>query len=314
MSIESLIPPVPIENLEKELTADRFVKLTNNGNNEIFIFNHLNAPNLMREVGRLRELTFRDSGGGTGKAIDIDEFDTMEEAFEQLIVWNPREKDIIGGYRFIHGKKIRKDEHGQFLTPTAELFGFSDTFVKDYLPYTIELGRSWVQPNYQPSTDLRKGMFALDNIWDGLGALVTHNPDVKYFFGKITMYLTFNTYARDLILYFLKKYFPDDEGLIFPFHPVPLHNPEAELEAHFIGKNYQENYKILVQQVRLLKENIPPLVNAYMNLSSTMRTFGTALNPGFGEVEETGIMIKIEDIYEAKKERHLIEPKSQNQT
>jgi len=314
MSIEPLIPPVPIEVLEQELTKERFVKLTNYGNNEIYIFNHLNAPNLMREVGRLREVTFRDSGGGTGKAIDIDEFDTMDNAFEQLIVWNPREKDIIGGYRFIHGANIRKDEHGHFLTPTAELFGFSDGFVRDFMPYTIELGRSWVQPNYQPSTDLRKGMFALDNIWDGLGALITRNPDVQYFFGKITMYLSFNTYARDLIQAFLKKFFPDPDHLIFPFQPLPFQHPEAELLALFNGENYQENYKILVQQVRLQKENIPPLVNAYMNLSSTMRTFGTAMNPGFGEVEETGIMIKIDDIYEAKKERHLNDPKPQNQT
>ncbi|MEI6574649.1 MAG: GNAT family N-acetyltransferase [Bacteroidota bacterium] len=308
--MEPIQAPIPVVELEKEMTSDLFVKYTNYGNNEIYIFNHLTAPLLMREVGRLRELTFRASGGGTGYALDIDEFDTMDGAFDQLIVWNPRDKDIIGGYRFIHGSKIRKNEHGHWHTPTAELFQFSDNFVKDYLHKTIELGRSWVQPAYQASTDTRKGLFALDNIWDGLGAVITLNPDVKYFFGKITMYLSFDPYARDLILHFLKRFFPDNEGLISPFSPLPLTHDALQLDLVFNGSNYQENYKILSHEVRAHGENIPPLVNTYMNISPTMRTFGTALNPGFGEVEETGIMITIDDIYDTKKERHLMDHKS----
>jgi hypothetical protein len=303
--METIIPPVDIRLLEQELTPDRFVKNTRTGNNQIFIVSYYNAPNVMTEIGRLRELTFRTAGGGTGKSADIDEFDLMENPFQQLLVWNPREKEIIGGYRFIFGSDSPPDENFQVNTPTAELFHFSEEFSIHYWPWTIELGRSYVQPAYQPLTDMRKGMFSLDNIWDGLGAIIQLNPQMEHFFGKITMYTSFDRFARDLILFFLNKYFPDRKRLVSPIIPLPFWHPVEALSKVFTGSSYDEDYKILNQEVRKYSENIPPLVNAYMNLSSTMKTFGTANNPGFGSVEETGIMITISDIYDYKKERHL---------
>ncbi|MCX6272910.1 MAG: GNAT family N-acetyltransferase [Bacteroidetes bacterium] len=303
--MDPVIPPVSRALLEKELTPDRFVKNTKNSNNQIFIVDHENAPNVMEEIGRLREITFRLAGGGTGKPIDIDEFDVMENPFYQLLVWDPAAREIVGGYRFITGARSPVNADFQVNTPTAELFRFSEKFAREYWPKTIELGRSFVQPAYQPSNDMRKGLFSLDNIWDGLGALITQHPDVEYFFGKITMYPHYNQYARDLILCFLATFFPDPDQLVVPITPLPYWHDARELSAHFTGATYEENYKILVQEVRKRNENIPPLVNSYMNLSSTMRTFGTAANPGFGVVEETGIMIRIEDIYYNKKERHL---------
>jgi hypothetical protein len=303
--MEPIIPPVDKALLKEELAEAHFVRNTNNGRNKIYIFTAHSSPNLMREVGRLREDTFRDAGGGTGKAIDIDEYDIAEKPFIQLIVWNPVEKDIVGGYRFIHGKNIPCNKHGALNSATAELFDFSDHFVRDYLPVSIELGRSFVQPEYQPTINFKKGMYSLDNLWDGLGAMIIDNPDVKYFFGKMTMYPDYNRTARDIILYFLKKYFPDHEQLMTPKEPVLMETDEPYLESFFTGADYQENYKILVHEIRNHNEHIPPLVNAYMNLSPTMTTFGTAINHEFGEVEETGIMIKIPDIYPRKKERHL---------
>ncbi|MDA3944390.1 MAG: GNAT family N-acetyltransferase [Bacteroidetes bacterium] len=303
--MEAIIPPVSIDLILSELTQDRFFRKTNNGNNEIYIVSDFDSPNIMLEIGRLREITFRDSGGGTGKPYDIDSFDRGENGFKQLIVWNPEDEAIIGGYRFINCNDLSFDEKGKVQTPTAKLFSYSDQFIKDFLPYTIELGRSFVQPFYQPINNIRKGMFALDNLWDGLGSLILEYPESLYFFGKVTMYPHYNKFARDLILFFLKKHFPDPDKLVYPYDPMPYHTDIAMLEQVFKGKTYEENYKILVQKVRGLKENIPPLVNAYMNLSSTMRTFGTALNDTFGAVEETGIILTIEDIYGIKKERHL---------
>ncbi|HZX62840.1 MAG TPA: GNAT family N-acetyltransferase [Bacteroidales bacterium] len=303
--MEPIIPPVDKALLKEELAEAHFVRNTNNGRNKIYIFTAHSSPNLMREVGRLREDTFRDAGGGTGKAIDIDEYDIAEKPFIQLIVWNPIDKDIVGGYRFIHGKNIPCNKHGALNSATAELFDFSDHFVRDYLPVSIELGRSFVQPEYQPTINFKKGMYSLDNLWDGLGAMIIDNHDVKYFFGKMTMYPDYNRTARDIILYFLKKYFPDHEQLMTPKKPVQMETDEQYLESFFTGADYQENYKILVHEIRNHNEHIPPLVNAYMNLSPTMTTFGTAINHEFGEVEETGIMIKIPDIYPRKKERHL---------
>ena len=301
----SKIPPVDRALLEAELTDNKFVRKTNNGNNLIYIFDYKDSPNLMQELGRLREITFKDSGGGTGNVIDIDEFDLGEKPFRQLIVWNPEEKEIVGGYRFARGDSFQLDEKGEVLSPTAELFTFSEKFVKEYLPWSIELGRSFVQPNYQPQFNLRKGMYSLDNLWDGLGAIVIDNPGYKYLFGKVTMYPQYDHLARDLVLYFLQKFFPDPDNLLIPRESLPLRHDRSFLESIFTGASYEENYKILVQQVRIKNENVPPLVNAYMSLSRTMKTFGTALNRGFGNVEETGIIVTISDIYDFKIDRHI---------
>jgi hypothetical protein len=307
--MQEIIDAVDRNLLEKELTPERFVKPTNSGNNEIYIVSCHNAPNVTREIGRLREITFRDAGGGTGLDCDLDEFDLEEEnPFSQLLVWDPREKEIIGGYRFIHGKTLTRHADGRINTPTSELFHLSEEFIEKYLPHTIELGRSFVQPMYQPTVNLRKGMFALDNIWNGLGAILIQNPDVKYYFGKITMYPHYNIEARDFILYFLKKYFGDKKNLVYPYEPLVINTPENLLASTFDGGSYDKDYKILVQQVRQRRENIPPLVNAYMNLSETMLFFGTSLNPGFGEVEESGILVTLDDIYDFKKDRHLSIP------
>ncbi len=303
--METIIPSVEKPLLVAELTSDKFLRKTNNGNNEIYIINHHNAPNVMEEIGRLREITFREAGGGTGKATDIDEFDTSEKPYQQLIVWDPKNLEIVGGYRYIHCKDIPFDENGQPWLATSELFHFTKNFIKNYLPYMIELGRSFVQPIYQPMNNLRKGMYSLDNIWDGLGALIVDNPDAKFFFGKITMYPKYNIIARDMILFFLDKYFYDTDQLVYPLEPITIKTDRKLLESTFSGSNYEENFKILLRTVRMYDETIPPLVNAYMNLSSSMKVFGTAINHGFGQVEETGIIINIADIYPSKKERHV---------
>lgn len=303
--MKKLIPNVDRKLLQAELNEERFVRNTNFGKNQIFIVNCHNAPNVLDEIGRLREISFREAGGGTGEALDIDSYDLGEKPFEQLIVWNPKKLEIIGGYRFIHGKNLEITDEGKVKTPTSKLFRLSETFIKAYLPRTIELGRSFVQPEYQPTKNMRLGLYSLDNLWDGLGALIVHNPDVEYFFGKITMYPHSNLLAREAIMFFLNKFFPDPDELIRPYEPVALKTDPEVFEKLFSKADYTANYKVLQQFVRKQNENIPPLVNAYMNLSSTMKTFGTSINDTFGNVEETGIMIRIPDIFPEKKERHL---------
>lgn len=303
--MQTIIEPVDTKLLEAELTKERFVRETNNGNNEIYIITYHDSPNLMREIGRLREVTFRAAGGGTGKDIDIDEFDTDRTApYKQLIVWNPKDKDIVGGYRFIKCKEAPIN-NGVVQLATTELFHFSEKFIKEYLPLTIELGRSFVQPKYQPTIDDRRGIFSLDNLWDGLGAILVDNPDIGYFFGKVTMYSDFNVPARDLILSFMMHYFPDKENLVVPIEPLKIKTDVSAFLESLKGLKYKEGHLLLTKSVRALGEHIPPLVNAYMNLSATMKTFGTAANNHFGEVEETGILVKFADIYDTKKERHI---------
>lgn len=302
--MQTIVESVSKEALLDELTKERFVRKTNNGNNEIYIITNHNSPNVMREIGRLRELTFRHAGGGTGKEIDIDEFDTSSHPYQQLLVWNPEEKEIVGAYRFILCRDAEYID-GRVHLATTELFNFSDTFYKNYLKETIELGRSFIQPAYQPSEQFRKGLFSLDNLWDGLGAIVVDSPSQKHFYGKVTMYTDFNITARDYILAFLHHYFPDPEKLVTPIHGITVKTDVTTFVNELKAIDYKAGHALLNKNVRLLGENIPPLVNAYMNLSPTMKCFGTAINPTFGGVEETGILVTISDIYETKKERHL---------
>jgi len=303
--MQDIIVPLDRNILKNELTEERFLRYTNNGNNEIYLINYHNAPNVVKEIGRLRELTFRKAGGGTGLPLDIDDNDTNQNCYDQLIAWNSEDEEIIAGYRLIKCKNAGINDHGQLNLSTAHLFHFSDKFRYGYLPTTIELGRSFVQPMYQPSQDNRKGLFSLDNLWDGLGAVVMMNPDIEYLFGKVTMYPHYNKEGRDLLLYFMNTYFPDKEKLVTPIHPLTYHHDPATFGDIFHGLSYKEGYKILNSRIRALGENIPPLINTYMNLSSTMKTFGTSMNNEFGAVEETGILITIADIYETKKSRHM---------
>ncbi len=300
---QTIISPISKEILKKELNPDRFIRNTRKGGNEIYSVNIHNAPHTLQEIGRLREVTFRQSGGGTGLSLDLDEFDTNEICYEQLIVWSPEDEEIVGGYRYILCEKaIQKD--GIHLS-TSHYFDFSNKFINEYLPLTIELGRSWVQPNFQPSVNPRKGLFALDNIWDGLGAIILTNPSMKYFFGKVTMYPNYNRESRDFLLHFMHHYFPDEEKLMTPFHPLQQNYDSVFIDGQLQNLSFKDGFKVLNSYVRARNENVPPLVNIYMHLSPTMKTFGTAVNHEFGEVEETGILVTIPDIYEEKKERHI---------
>ncbi len=303
--MKNIVAPLPRKEIYAELTPDKLLRKTNKGGNEIYVVTHHDSPAVMHEIGRLREITFRDAGGGTGKEIDIDAYDTAEIPYKQLIVWDPDAKEILGGYRYILCGEAPRDENGEVLLATSRMFEFSPKFMEEYVPYSLELGRSFVQPAYQSSKAGAKALFALDNLWDGLGALTVDHPEIKYFFGKITMYSHFHTEARNLIQYFFKKYFRDKENLVYPKIPVEFDFDIEAMEKLFVGEDYKEDYKILIQNVRIFDENVPPLINAYMNLSPSMKTFGTVKNEKFGNVLETGIIVTIEDIYEIKVDRHI---------
>ena len=303
--MEEIIEPISKELLKAELTEEKRLRMTNKSHNQIYIITAQDSPNIMKEIGRLREIAFRAAGGGTGKPLDIDEYDIMENPYKQLIVWNPEAEEILGGYRYLLGTDVRYDEKGAPILATAHMFNFSEKFLKEYLPTTIELGRSFVTVEYQSTRAGSKGLFALDNLWDGLGALTVVMPNVKYFFGKVTMYPSYHRQGRDMILYFLKKHFGDKENLITPMKPLEMEAKEEDLAALFCKNTFKEDYKILNCEIRKLGYNIPPLVNAYMSLSPTMRMFGTAINYGFGDVEETGILIAVDEILAEKRIRHI---------
>lgn len=302
-----IIPKVDRDLIKRELKNRNFLRKTNCGGKEIYVTTAHLSPNIMQEIGRLRELSYRLEGGGTGRPCDIDAYDMLPEpyCFKQLFVWSPEEEEIVGGYRFIHGSNMMRLDDGRIQTPAAMEFHYSDDFVKNYLPYTVELGRAFVQPDFQPGKNLKKGLYSLDNLWDGLGCIALEIPETRYFFGKITMYPQMNRKAKDMILYFYQKHFPDRDGLMWPYEPLKIESDYNELHEIFNGRNYKDDYQILMRQVRALGANVPPLINAYMNLSSTMRCFGTAMNHDFGETDETGIMVTLRDIVPEKRARYF---------
>lgn len=302
---QKIIDPIPLELIEAELTDDRFLRKSNKGGNELYVVDAHTAPHTMREVGRLREIAFRTAGGGTGKDCDIDEFDLMDPPCKQLIVWDPESRQILGGYRFITGDQIHIDQAGRPRIATSHMFDFSDEFINEYLPYTIELGRSFVRLEYQNTRAGSKALYVLDNLWDGLGALTVEYPQMRYLFGKVTMYPNYSKEARNLILYFLHKHFPDRQGLVKPIQHLNLDIDEGAMNDIFTSDDFKTDYKTLNSSVRALGYNIPPLVNAYMSLSPTMRMFGTAINDEFGDVEESGIFLVISEILAEKKDRHI---------
>ena len=303
--MQDIIKPTDRALLKSELTKEKKLRSTNKSNNEIYIVTAHDAPHVMQEIGRLREIAFRYYGGGTGFPVDIDEFDTMEDAYRQLIVWSPEDEQILGGYRFLCGSDVKFDENGKPMLATSHLFNFSEKFNKEFLPYTVELGRSFVTLEYQSTRAGAKGLFVLDNLWDGLGALSVVDPSLQYYFGKVTMYNTYNTEARNMILYFLGMHFPDADKLVTPVYPLETDTDIEKMKELFRYDNFKDNYKVLNQEVRKFGINVPPLVNAYMSLSPKMRVFGTAINHEFGDVEETGILIAINEILEDKKKRHI---------
>lgn len=302
--MDQIIEKVDRELIKKELTPEKLLRHVNKGENEVYVTDAHESPWVMKEIGRLREIAFREAGGGTGKPYDIDEFDTMETPCRQLIVWSPEDEEIIGGYRFILGENIRV-ENGIPCIATAHMFRFSEEFVENILPLTIELGRSFVATDYQSTRSRNRALFALDNLWDGLGALTVIYPHIKYLFGKVTMYPSYGETNRDLVLGFMHKYFHDNDRLVTPIEELETDAFSHRVQSVFTGSSLKEDYKILHQAIRNNGQNIPPLVNAYMSLSPTMRVFGTAINREFGNVEETGIFFSISEIAEEKKRRHI---------
>ena len=303
--MKDLSIPIDRDLIKAELTDDKLLRTTNKAGNLIYLTTASESPNVMKEIARIRELAFRLCGAGSGKMFDMDAFDWAERPYKQLFVWDPQNEEIIGGYRLIFGNEVAINENGQPDLVTASMYKFSQKFIDEFLPYTIELGRSFVHPDYQASKMGSKSLYSLDNLWDGLGAITVLRPDMKYFFGKVTVYPSYEEQARELIFTFLNKYFPDEDTLVEPIDPFIRPAFAADYAGLFAGGSFKEEYKILNGKVREKGVNIPPLVNTYMGLSAKMKSFGYAVCEELGGLIEFAIMVPIYEMYEEKKARHI---------
>ena len=208
MPMKPIIEPVDKALLKAELNEDRLLRATNKAGNQLYVVG-ADAPNVLKEIGRLREIAFRNDGGGTGEPLDLDKFDTDPAyGYRQLVLWNPDAEEIIGGYRFCLCDEAVFDAKGQPILTSSHMFEFTKKFLRDYLPYTLELGRSFVSVEYQSSKLGSKSLYALDNLFDGIVAIgILYKDRIKYFFGKMTIYPDYPEQARELVMYFLKTYF-----------------------------------------------------------------------------------------------------------
>ena len=305
--MQKIIDPVPVDLLKAELTKSKKLEDTNKGHNELYIVTWQDSPNVVTEIGRLREVAFRAAGGSTGEAMDLDGYDKMEKPYKQLIVWDPDNEAIIGGYRFIFGSDATFDEKGQPVLASSHQFRFSQQFIESYLPHVIELGRNFVAPEYQSSKLGAKSIFAMDNLWDGLVAIVMKNADLLYYFGKVTIYPSYDYISRDLIYHFLWKHFGDKEELVRPWDDqslMPASDPGL-MDLILNKEDMAEDYKLLRSAVRMRGVNVPPNVSAYISVTPKMLMFGTAVNRLMHNIEDTGILIPFDDIYHDKKRRHI---------
>lgn len=317
MKMEDIIAPVDKELLKAELTEQHFLRDTNHAGNKLYIVDNQCAPNVLREIGRLREIAFRAGGGGTGKALDLDGFD-LDAAFQykQLVLWDPEAECIIGGYRYVLCNNVMYDRYGQPIMPSSHLFRFTRRYLRGAFLKTIELSRSFIRPEYQSSEQGMKSLYALDNLFDGLGGLILlYKGRMEYFFGKATIYPSFPEKGLQMLLFFLRKHFGRWESdlrgridrMVIPKKPVKI-KLSRELGKVFTGNDFREDYKILKREIQQMGVNIPPLINTYMNLSPTMRSFGAGINDEFGDVIEAGILIKFDEMHPEKTRRHLTFP------
>ena len=304
--MEKIIDAIPVDFIRKELSAARKLMDTNKGGNEIYVVDCHNAPNTLKEIGRIRELTYREAGGCSGKEMDLDEYDFLDKPYQQLIVWDPEAKAIIGGYRYILGKDVVLKADGQPKVTSSHLYHFSEKFLKDYLPKTMELGRSFVAPEYQSSKAGAKALFTMDNLWDGIAGVLLSNPGVEYFFGKMTIYKSYDKIGRELIMHFLEKHFPDNEGLIRPYKKLKPKTDPRMMGLILKEDDLRADLRCLKDALRRLGTSIPPLVNSYINSSSTMKIFGSAVNDELSDAIETGLMINFEEMYPDKRDRHIL--------
>ena len=304
MDMEPIIDPVDVNLIKAELTLEKKLGDTNKGGNELYVVDWKDSPNTLHEIGRLREVSYREAGASSGKSLDLDEYDLMEKPYSQLIVWDPEAQAIIGGYRYILGKDVSLKEDGQPNLTSSHLYHFSDDFIKNYLPHVMELGRSFVAPDYQSSKAGAKSVFTMDNLWDGIASVILHHPGTLYFLGKMTIYPSYDKTARNLIIHFLKKHFDDKEGLVRPKKEIRVTDNTRLMDLILREDDIKKDYRALKDAVRKLGTNIPPLVNSYINTSSTMKMLGSCVNDELGDAIETGIMVGFDDIYAEKKERH----------
>lgn len=292
---KTIIHPIDRKRLKEELLASEQLGETSDGK-KIYLIHFDKAGQVMREIARLRELTFRRVGEGTGLKLDLDRFDRY---YRHIVLWDDDALEIIGSYRIGNCQEIIST-HGVDGLYTNTLFKYTDK-AQSYLQYGLELGRSFVQAKYWKTN-------ALDYLWQGIGAYVAKHPEVKYLLGPVSISNTYTEDAKNLLVYFYSKWFPGDASLAPHIAPYRIsQKKQDELAEIFTGKEYREDVRKLKEELKVLGFTIPILYKQYSELCEeggvSFIDFG--VDKDFGDCIDGLILVQIEYLKESKRERYI---------
>ena len=214
-------------------------------------------------------------------------------------------------------RQVQKRMAGKINAVHHTIEGFASAcpvFLLDILPHKCGFSNTsratyrhklFLPVDSQTAAAGRKSLFTLDNLWDGITGVVLSSPGIDYLFGKMTIYNSYDKAARELILHFLEKHFPDNDCLVHPYQTMVPDTDPRILELLLNDDRLKADYRNLKDAVHRLGTNIPPLINSYINTSSTMKIFGSTINDELSDAIETGLMIRFSEINLEKKERHI---------
>lgn len=265
-------------------------------NKQIYLFNYDPMSVIMKEIGRLREISFRKVGEGTGERSDLDKFD---QHYRHLILWDEEELEIVGAYRIGEVARYMKEDN-QNRIYSAELFRYSCD-MEPYFEQGIELGRSFIQPKYW-------GKRSLDYLWYGIGAYLNRHPDIRYMFGPVSLSNSYPQIAKDFIVSFYTLYFSDKEHLAKSFTPYQVNPEHTEIiSGLFSGTSYEEDFKILKEQLGHFGASVPTLFKQYSELCEEggVRFLDFGVDADFGYCVDGLVLVDLNTVKEAKRKRYL---------
>ncbi|MFW5695638.1 MAG: GNAT family N-acyltransferase [Alkalispirochaeta sp.] len=298
MSIDAMVPVAPAVNpaaVQGELSPDKL--LCRFRDIEIYVTTAAESPSVMTEIGRIREREYRREGAGRNRPIDVDEYDTGPTPYRQLVAWDPVHHEIVAMYRYIFGRTAAdRDDVG--LLRTAQLFSFSPDFVREALPVMVELGRSVV------NREAKRAILGLFAVWAGLGAIVVECPEIRYFFGNVSVYRTWPAEAVDLLVAYLYEYHSERGGVsgkdAVVYRSPGISRNQREL---FYGHDTAEAYHRLEEELARYRLAPPPILVSYLRATTVLRVYDTVQDADFGGAYEVALAVSTRHLTEKTRRR-----------
>ncbi|MCT7649397.1 GNAT family N-acyltransferase [Aliarcobacter butzleri] len=286
--------PVSKIDLYNELKKSPLLGQTNDGK-KIYLYDYVEDSIVLKELGRLREISFRKVGEGVNKKRDIDKYDVY---YQHIILYDKNELEIVGAYRIGNSDMIFK-EFGTKGFYSNTLFQFNDEFMF-YLQNSIELGRSFVQPKYW-------GTRALDYLWYGIGAYVKANPNIKYMFGPVSISGAFPAIAKDMLVFYYNYYYSSEKNLVEARTPFSYSSHIHDIKEFFTLEDKKRDFKSLKIALSNIGVNVPTLYKQYseLTLDDGVKFLDFNVDKNFGDCIDSFILVEIDKIKDSMKQRYM---------